>query len=135
MNDNIYTTPKSKLSEREISGISLTRKILWVIGILFTANIYWAITKVVPQFSETFLAFGTDLPFLTLIAIGAHSIFKWFAVVSLLLILFLIVNIFNEKYAKFMLKLSKYNLIASIAIFVLFMISMYLPIFMLGSVV
>ena len=135
MNDNIYTAPKSKLSEREISGISLTRKILWVIGILFTANIYWAITKVIPEFAETFSAFGADLPFMTLVAINVHSVFKWFAIVSLLLILFLIVNIFNKKYANFMLKLSKYNLIMSIAIFVLFMISMYAPIFMLGSVV
>jgi type IV pilus assembly protein PilC len=134
MNENIYKTPQSDFSG-EVSGISVTRKILWAIGILFTASIYGAIYKVVPQFAETFSSFGADLPLLTRVSIDLHNVFIWFAVVSLLFISFLIVSIFNEKYADIMLKISKYNLTLSVVIFVLFMISMYLPIFTLGNVI
>lgn len=135
MNENIYSTPERNLSEGATARISIIRKILWSIGIVFTANTYKAIDKAVPQFVETFSSFGADLPLMTRIAIHAHGAFHWISIISLLLILFLVVSIFNEKYAKVMLKISKYNLFISISVFVLFMISMYLPIFMLGSVI
>ena len=134
MNENIYEPPKSKVLNDVQTKLSIKRRLLWTAAIIFTASLYGGINKVAPQFAETFASFGAELPSITRFFVNAYPVFYWFNIVSLFPIIFWLVNLFSERYALVIIKISKYNLRLALFCFALFMFSVYLPIFTMSKV-
>lgn len=134
MDENIYESPKSNVSTDLQTKLGIGRRLIWTAAIIFTAILYRGINKVAPQFAETFASFGTELPSITQFFVKAYPVFIWFGIASLFPISFWLVSLFSEKYALKIIKISKYNLWLALFCFVLFMFSVYLPIFSIGTV-
>ncbi|PUA29808.1 MAG: hypothetical protein B0W54_04400 [Cellvibrio sp. 79] len=130
MNQNIYEPPKGQLVTGPVK-VSLKQKILCTLFAIFTASLYRGIYKVTPQFAETFAAFGSELPWLTSIAVDVGHSFLWIAIISLLPCLIWFDGFINIKYSLFILKTSKWMLLVALLMFSLNLIAMYLPIFAL----
>lgn len=134
MNENIYESPRSNVSTDLQTKLSIKRRLIWTAAIIFTAILYRGINKAAPQFSETFASFGAELPSITKIFGDAYPAFYWFGIASLFPISFWLVNLFSEKYALRIIKISKYNLWLALFCFALFMFSVYWPIFTINDV-
>lgn len=130
MNQNIYEPPKSQIAHLP-QGVGLKRKILCTLFAIFSAFLYRGIYTVTPQFAETFASFGSDLPWLTSIAIGIGRGFLWIAVISLLPCFIWLDGFINTKFSLLIFKASKWLLVLAVLIFFLNLVAMYLPIFAL----
>lgn len=134
MNDNMYESPKSDVSTGRQTTLSIKRRLLWTVAILFTAILYRGINKIAPQFAETFTSFGAQLPLITRLFVKAYPVFYWFGIISLLPMIFWLVSLFGDKCALKVIKIAKYNLCLAVLCFVLFMVAIYYPIFTMGKV-
>ncbi len=117
------------------ADFSLKRRVFATFGVLFAAFLYRGVYVTAPAFAETFKSFGTPISTITKFFTSYYGLFIYLAVFSLLFSSFWVVGIFNKNIALKVLNVSKYNLYFSILCFILFMVSVYLPIFQLGSAV
>lgn len=130
MNKNIYDVPKSKLANGPVR-VSLRQKVLCTLFAVFAAFLYRGIFVVVPRFTETFTAFGSELPWLTRIAISVSPGFLVAAIISLLPCVIWLSGFANEKISLLIYKISKWMLAVALLLFFLNLVAMYLPIFTL----
>lgn len=98
-----------------------------IAALLFLAP-YWAI----PQFSETFSAFGTELPLLSQLVISGRVLYLSLFVVSLLLNLVWFVRADKPIAEVLFFRASIVAIIVSAVCLGVTMFAMYLPIFSLG---
>ena len=129
MTQNIYEPPKSELISPGV--VSLKQKILCTLFAVVAAFIFRGIYVVAPQFSETFIAFGGELPLLTRTAIYVGPGFLWVAIISLFPCLIWLSGFVNHSFSLLIFKTSKWIFALAVLIFLLFIIAMYLPIFTL----
>lgn len=88
---------------------------------------YW----IMPQFSETFSSFGTDLPTLTLWVINGRVFYLGLFVVSILLNLVWLVRTINPLFEAMAFRISIAAIITSTICLALTFYAIYLPIFQL----
>lgn len=130
MNQNIYDAPKSKPANGPVK-VNLRQKILCTLFAIFAAFLYRGIFVVAPRFTETFTAFGSDLPWLTRIAIYISPGFLVAAIISLLPCFIWLSGFVSEKISLLIYKISKWMFAVALLIFFLNLVAMYLPIFTL----
>jgi len=112
----------------------LSTKIIISIVSIICAVIYLIPYAVIPQFAETFSAFGADLPLMTISVLKLHFIFPILAAGSGFSFLIWL-DIFNYKQQRRIFLLSIANLTVAFIICVLSIVSLYLPIFDSSTVI
>ncbi|MCX4026949.1 hypothetical protein H0A36_28055 [Endozoicomonas sp. SM1973] len=135
-----YAVPESSLEDCKIESIS-TRALLLSLGLLvFSLFIHIGVVFVIPQFLEVFAGFGADLPAITQFVLKTHRyyflVFLLLLPICILLYRRRLIHKGKEKQRKHpLLAYSVLALLLTLAIQGFVMISMYIPIFYLGSVV
>jgi type II secretory pathway component PulF len=134
MENDIYRSPKSqpRHSDRTTDGWKLFRTIVYG---LVSICIYFSLGELVTQFGETFSAFGSELPGLTIIAIKLVPYYKWIAYLSILIFIAFLVSVFVVRANAIIRRIVKYNCVVALILFVVCIVAMYLPIFVISSAV
>lgn len=124
--DNMENTNKLSTSQKIIAGF------LWGMS----SFLFYGLSKIIPQFQETFDSFGTSLPTLTTLSLSFSPSHKYVAYLCLIPIAFIFgLNEFSFKAQKLYYKITLTMFFLIAAYFLASLVSMYLPIFSLGSVV
>ncbi len=130
----IYDTPQSDLKDTDeidsSSGRSITTSVLGFIAF----SIYLVPYMFIPQFSETFASFGSDIPWLTTAVIKLNILFLLLSLLSLFLNLVWVVRWLNPKVVALLFKVSVGNIIVSFLCLFICFVAMYLPVFYIGTV-
>lgn len=114
---------------------------MWIVSVcLVFISIFFfiAIILVIPQFTEIFKSFGADLPSLTLFVINLHQYFILFIFAGLIPCIILLISSLRgkqHKHQKLLFIAVVTYFVFSIMIFLVSMISMYLPVFRVSTVV
>jgi len=131
-----YQAPQSEIKSTTIGQLKANAHF---ISIAYTAVIsiltFIAIASV-PNFSDLFVGFGSELPKLTQIVVEHHKLYLIFFLISLLLTIALLVKgIFQEQRRKQFFLVATINFVMALLAAGAIIISLYLPIFYLGNVV
>lgn len=134
MEEKIYRSPESNIENGEVpqNGWKVFRAFLYsIIAIVLS----FTLANIVYQFSETFRSFGTDLPFLTLLAIDLIPSYRWLGYINCVILFAYIFCLAIGKWRLMARKVVKYSAIISLVTFGACIVSMYLPIFTIGSAI
>lgn len=136
MSVEIYKPPASDLQDSQTTkDAKFPKKLRGSVLAILTVWFYFGLNKIVPQFADTFSSFGADLPALTILSIKISVAFVWFGFLSIAILIFWLMCITFSAYENVAYKIIKYLFYLSISILTIILISMYLPIFQLGTVV
>jgi|GEM_PF-6534310 len=133
MGKSVYKTPESNLGVGEKEGLRLGITIKGTAFSVISALLYFGLNNSIPQFEATFGALSSDLPLLTQLAIKLQGIYIWLAWVSVVLLSMWLVSLAVKKYWELTLRLARFNFYVSLVVFVVVVVSMYLPIFSIGN--
>ena len=132
--EELYNPPKSSLG-----GNTKPRRWLKIftgtVLTLITIFAYWLLGEIVPQFIETFAAFGSELPYLTILTVSAIPLYKWVAYFSEVLYVVFIISTVTNKGFSIVYKSIVWSFVFALVIFVAGFVAMYLPVFTIGQAV
>ncbi|WP_189420062.1 hypothetical protein [Cellvibrio zantedeschiae] len=123
-------------NNKNIQNLSRTKKI--IAGCLWGAGgyLFYGLSKIIPQFQETFNSFGVQLPTLTNISLTLAPSYKLIAYFCIVPVLFIFgLGEFSFKGQRLYFKITLIAFFSMVFYFFLSLISLYLPIFTLGQVV
>lgn len=132
---NIYKKPNSDVRLNQDWELGVSGVIFTILSGLVASTIYIVLGNLVQQFDETFSTFGAELPIFTRLSISMISVFPFFACPVLLNVLFTLVPMANSKLRRRIYRTCLLQAVIAIFVLILVMITMYLPIFQLSSVV
>lgn len=131
-----YLSPESDCSTRSNkNGPSFFKVLGLIFACLLAAFLYKAPSVLADTFSELFEGFGADLPALTAFMLPRFKYFKILSVISILLMFFIPIMHGKSEWRKRVFRMVIINLILSFIFFVVAIISVYLAILTLNSVV
>lgn len=118
-----------------LQNVSLTKRIVITIMCIVTFFLLRVPEQIAPQFAETFAAFGTELPSLTLLMMALVPIYVPASYITALPLLIWFTFLFSPNQQALLFKSGLIINLSAFAIFILFIAALYLPILQLGAVV
>lgn len=123
-----YKSPQSKLEGPGYPDWSIGKYVIAVLFILVSFTTYYWIYAILPQFMETFSAFGTDLPAATSLINDYRNVFLVLGWLSLTPLLVLFLRKLSHKVKSRLFIWVLVNGIMAVISLIAFLWAMYLPI-------